>query len=162
MKTRGVSEDAFLPNLNPYKQSHLFSRSLSSSEAYDKHVLSKFENTLPPRRLNLASGDINPPGLFGGLNGKSSVNRTSPGGTFLSSDPEATEDPTRKALNSTSSRPQNTADRDAGAPRTMSGQPATTDGRTVDVPRIGGQSFICECCPKKPKKFDNEEELRYV
>ena len=22
--------------------------------------------------------------------------------------------------------------------------------------------FICECCPKKPKKFDSEEELRYV
>lgn len=23
-------------------------------------------------------------------------------------------------------------------------------------------AYICECCPKKPKKFDNEEELRYV
>lgn len=22
--------------------------------------------------------------------------------------------------------------------------------------------YICECCPKKPKKFDSEEELRYV
>lgn len=27
--------------------------------------------------------------------------------------------------------------------------------------RIPG-AYICECCPKKPKKFDNEEELRYV
>ncbi|PSN63853.1 hypothetical protein BS50DRAFT_90750 [Corynespora cassiicola Philippines] len=23
-------------------------------------------------------------------------------------------------------------------------------------------AYICECCPKKPKKFDSEEELRYV
>ena len=27
--------------------------------------------------------------------------------------------------------------------------------------RIPG-SYICECCPKKPKKFDSEDELRYV
>lgn len=27
--------------------------------------------------------------------------------------------------------------------------------------RIAGP-YICECCPKKPKKFDNEEELRLV
>jgi hypothetical protein len=27
--------------------------------------------------------------------------------------------------------------------------------------RISG-AYICECCPKKPKKFDNEEELRSV
>ena len=29
------------------------------------------------------------------------------------------------------------------------------------VGRIVG-AYICECCPKKPKKFDSEEELRYV
>jgi hypothetical protein len=29
------------------------------------------------------------------------------------------------------------------------------------VTRIPG-AYICECCPKKPKKFDSEDELRYV
>lgn len=29
------------------------------------------------------------------------------------------------------------------------------------APKIGGL-FICDCCPKKPKKFDNPEDLRYV
>ena len=29
------------------------------------------------------------------------------------------------------------------------------------IPRPPGV-FICECCPKKPRKFDNEEELRFV
>jgi hypothetical protein len=27
------------------------------------------------------------------------------------------------------------------------------------VPKIGGL-FICDCCPKKPKKFDNQDDLR--
>ncbi len=27
--------------------------------------------------------------------------------------------------------------------------------------RIPG-TYMCDCCPKKPKKFDNEEDLRYV
>jgi len=28
-------------------------------------------------------------------------------------------------------------------------------------PKMGGM-FICECCPKKPKKFDNRSDLQYV
>lgn len=35
---------------------------------------------------------------------------------------------------------------------------------TLTVPKLGGLKlgglYICECCPKKPKKFDNPEELR--
>jgi hypothetical protein len=22
--------------------------------------------------------------------------------------------------------------------------------------------YVCECCPKEPKEFDNEEDLRYA
>jgi hypothetical protein len=28
-------------------------------------------------------------------------------------------------------------------------------------PKMTGM-FICECCPKKPKKFDNRDDLQYV
>lgn len=44
------------------------------------------------------------------------------------------------------------------AARKMSVQTALTASKPT-APRIG-RSYICECCPKKPKKFDSLEELR--
>ncbi|KIV85679.1 hypothetical protein PV11_01346 [Exophiala sideris] len=41
----------------------------------------------------------------------------------------------------------------------MSIQSAISDNMLPPVTRIGN-SFICDCCPKKPKKFDTEDELR--
>ena len=32
--------------------------------------------------------------------------------------------------------------------------------RRGNAPNMQTQSFICQCCPKKPKKFDTEQELR--
>lgn len=43
--------------------------------------------------------------------------------------------------------------------RKMSIQSAINDSRLPPATRIGNH-FICDCCPKKPKKFDNEDELR--
>ena len=43
-------------------------------------------------------------------------------------------------------------------------RPSTDSGshsRHGSLSQIQGV-YICECCPKKPKKFDTEEELRYV
>ena len=37
----------------------------------------------------------------------------------------------------------------------------TTHSRNGSLSQIQGV-YMCECCPKKPKKFDTEEELRYV
>lgn len=42
----------------------------------------------------------------------------------------------------------------------MSIQSPSSDARTPPA-RIGNY-YICSCCPKKPKKFDTEEQLRYV
>jgi hypothetical protein len=33
------------------------------------------------------------------------------------------------------------------------------NAKQSNVPRMQG-GFICECCPKKPKKFDSQEELK--
>jgi hypothetical protein len=41
----------------------------------------------------------------------------------------------------------------------MSIQSAVNQNRHTNASRIAGQ-FMCECCPKKPKKFESEEELR--
>ncbi len=43
--------------------------------------------------------------------------------------------------------------------RKMSIQTAVNDTRPPTASRIGA-FYICECCPKKPKKFDTEDELR--
>jgi hypothetical protein len=32
--------------------------------------------------------------------------------------------------------------------------------RTSSVSQINNAAFVCECCPKKPKKFETREELR--
>jgi len=40
----------------------------------------------------------------------------------------------------------------------------TSPRKLTEIPKAGGPKrqgfFICECCPKKPKKFDSAEELR--
>ncbi|OAG38395.1 hypothetical protein AYO21_07378 [Fonsecaea monophora] len=38
-------------------------------------------------------------------------------------------------------------------------QPVMSDSRLPPATRVGNY-FICDCCPKKPKKFDTEAELR--
>lgn len=45
--------------------------------------------------------------------------------------------------------------------RKMSSDSVMQSRQNSIVGRIGG-AYICECCPKKPKKFDSEEELQYV
>lgn len=45
-----------------------------------------------------------------------------------------------------------------GAPSTSPGT-STPHSRNCSVSQLQGV-FMCECCPKKPKKFDTEEELR--
>lgn len=51
---------------------------------------------------------------------------------------------------------------DAHSPiRKMSLQSAVNETRLPPATRIGNY-FMCDCCPKKPKKFDTEEELRCV
>lgn len=45
--------------------------------------------------------------------------------------------------------------------RKMSIQTAVNDSRPPPGTKLGSY-YICECCPKKPRKFDTEEELRQV
>ena len=45
--------------------------------------------------------------------------------------------------------------------RKMSIQTAVNESRPPPVTKLGSY-YICECCPKKPRKFDTEEDLRQV
>lgn len=39
---------------------------------------------------------------------------------------------------------------------------STSHSRNSSVSQMPGFPYVCECCPKKPKKFDTREELRYA
>jgi hypothetical protein len=54
---------------------------------------------------------------------------------------------------------QNREPKPVSTARKMSIQSAVNQNRHNNASRIAGQ-FMCECCPKKPKKFESEEELR--
>lgn len=47
------------------------------------------------------------------------------------------------------------------SPRKMSSDTPATRNQN-NTPNIQAPMYICQCCPKKPKKFETEEELRYV
>ena len=79
--------------------------------------------------------------------------KDSPYITSVSLNPsQASITPARPHQQNRESKPVSTA-------RKMSIQSAVNQNRHTNASRIAGQ-FMCECCPKKPKKFESEEELR--
>jgi hypothetical protein len=64
--------------------------------------------------------------------------------------------PSQVSITPARSHQQNRESRPVSTARKMSIQSAVNQSRQL---RIGGQ-FMCECCPKKPKKFECEEDLR--
>ncbi|KAK4139584.1 uncharacterized protein C8A04DRAFT_40594 [Dichotomopilus funicola] len=118
---------------------------------------------------NLTASSITSMGSFG---------RRSPGG-LSPTDPMSTSTSAYPPPNNTSTSPRLSAGPPAGAPSPQHRNPGepllpTQITRTVASPRKlaeipkshGGLAsklkgpYMCECCPKKPKKFDSEEELR--
>ncbi|KAL2833392.1 hypothetical protein BDW59DRAFT_78975 [Aspergillus cavernicola] len=93
----------------------------------------------------------------------------SPGGLSPKSDLDAFHE--KSAINASTTaglsaklatqNPQDTSSLDSASgnpPRKMSFQTNLNVPKST-VPKIGGL-YICDCCPKKPKKFDSPEELR--
>lgn len=72
------------------------------------------------------------------------------------SSPAASVAPFRKPL--VPSEP-NTTHEPTNASRKMSIQTAVNEGRIPPTTKIGNY-YICECCPKKPRKFETESDLR--
>ena len=97
----------------------------------------------------------------------SSFERHSPGGISPSSDIDLSQDSsyvTSVSLNPNSCTLLNPArlPRTQTPPaRTSSVQSTVNKARKNNASRVG-EIVICECCPKKPRKFHNEEELRQV
>jgi hypothetical protein len=67
--------------------------------------------------------------------------------------------PTQASITHARSHQQSRESKPVSTARKMSIQSAVNPTRQSNASRISGQ-FMCECCPKKPKKFESEEELR--
>ena len=105
----------------------------------------------------------------------SSIDRPSPGGISPPLDFDPNQDPayvhsssrnppsliTRSVASRSPLSPNPPESRSATVACTMSAQSIVNDNRSGSATRLGA-AYMCECCPKKPKKFETEEELRYV
>jgi hypothetical protein len=96
----------------------------------------------------------------------SSYDRMSPsGGLSPFSDPDVGHSPQyttspRNQLPRTNHSRTSSETKSASSNRKMSSD-STGHTKHHSMPKLSGV-FICECCPKKPKKFDSAEELQYV
>jgi len=101
---------------------------------------------------SVSSLDTHSPGAISPLS-EFGPPKDSPYITSVSLNPsQASITPARPHQQNRESKPVSTA-------RKMSIQSAVNQNRHTNASRIAGQ-FMCECCPKKPKKFESEEELR--
>lgn len=107
------------------------------------------------------------PSLAGSsLTSTSSFDRHSPSDPsqphpFLASAPPASSPATAIAPSRSAVLSQSPRDPKAIS-RKMSIHTAVNEPRPPVATRLVGSHWICDCCPKKPKKFDSEDELRYV
>jgi hypothetical protein len=71
--------------------------------------------------------------------------------------------PAAKSVSATQSRQHQRGSSIVSASGAPSAQPeSSSHSRTSSVNQTSGATYVCECCPKKPKKFDTIDELRYV
>jgi hypothetical protein len=93
----------------------------------------------------------------------------SPGGSSPSYDDENRMDtiysraPTAKSASATQARQHQRGGSIASTSGPASAQSESSPhSRNSSVNQLSGATYVCECCPKKPKKFDTAEELRYA
>lgn len=116
-------------------------------------------------RHNSYASSVAPSVAGSSMTSISSLERQSPldpvQSTYLASahiiaSPATSAAPTRNLLSHSSHQSLTEA---TSPGRNMSSQLNTSESRHTSAKRFGNH-FMCECCPKKPKKFDTEEDLR--
>ena len=162
--------------------SELYQRNTTSSTAHLSANRSSPQNRFAPAHGSVSSASSSGlrNGSYASSNGLSvgssitsisSHDRLSPGGISPSSEQHQSgrDSPyvTSLPLNSTSQdslprsqqRPPPESKSTAAIARKMSGQPSAPPKHS-GAPKIQAHVHICECCPKKPKKFDTLQELK--
>lgn len=160
--------------------SELYQRNTTSSTAHLSANRSSPQNRFAPGSVSSASSSGIRNGSYASSNDLSvgssitsisSHDRLSPGGISPSSEQQHSgrDSPYVSSLPSNSS-PQDLLSRSQQRPppdskstaviaRKMSGQPSAQPKHS-GAPKIQAPVHICECCPKKPKKFDTLQELK--
>lgn len=162
--------------------SELYHRNTTSSTAHLSANRSSPQNRFAPAHGSVSSASSSGlrNGSYASSNGLSvgssitsiaSHDRLSPGGISPSSEQHQSgrDSPyvTTLPLNSSSQdslprsqqRPPPESKSTAAIARKMSGQPSAPPKHS-GAPKIQAHVHICECCPKKPKKFDTLQELK--
>jgi hypothetical protein len=92
-------------------------------------------------------GGLSPNSDFDALHDKSPISSTSPGGLANQQSLRNAQVPNASDL------------RNADSTKKLSLQTTLSVPKSA-APKMAGL-YICDCCPKKPKKFDSPAELRY-
>ena len=163
--------------------SEVYQRNTTSSTAHLSANRSSPQNRFVPTHGSVSSASSTSlrNGSYASSNGLSvgssitsisSYDRLSPGGISPSSEhhhsvrdlPYVTSLPLNSSPQDPLSRsqprpPPDSKSAAAAIARKMSGQPSTLPKHS-GAPKIQAHVHICECCPKKPKKFDTLQELK--
>lgn len=165
-------EDGVPPSLHSVgSASDLFQRRVTNSRTSPQPFRFHSQSGSVSSTSSLRGGSSYTPNLSltaSSISTMSSFGRLSPGGlspaTDLSESPflnSSLHSPTSSVSSSRQGHQRNISEaRPLMTPRKLS------DGMLPTKPQHGGPRlqgiFICECCPKKPKKFDTQEELAYA
>lgn len=166
LSTSGVSSELFqrrasghlsASRASPVHRFHPNQGSISSVSSLSARTNGSYTSSTP---LSAASSSIT---------SVSSFDRHSPGGASPSSEMDLSQDSPYVQSVSLNPSPRGSVSR-ASHQRTFSENKPTAAGRKMSsgepghvkhhsVPTLQGV-YMCECCPKKPKKFDTQEELQ--
>lgn len=176
-----ASHDDKTPSLvvgNP--SSEHYQRNTTSSTAHLSANRSSPQNRFAPGSVSSASSSGLRSGSYASSNGLSvgssitsisSHDRLSPGGISPSSEQQHSgrdspyvsslplNSSSQDSLSRSQQRPPPESKSTAVIARKMSGQPSAPPKHS-GAPKIQAHVHICECCPKKPKKFDTLQELK--
>ncbi len=135
---------------SPAPRFHATSGSVSSTA-------SGLRNNSYASTMSLAASSTTSMGSYGRL----SPGGISPGGTDMSDSPYVTSLSLNSSPQGSVSRPPH--QRTLSETRPLMSSRKLSDSinhsKPNSVPKMQGV-FMCECCPKKPKKFDSQEELK--
>lgn len=158
----GVSRGSPAPRLSANTQDSISSISSSIRTGSYSSNLSPAATSVTSAAVSLVGqGGISPGGGLSPAGGMSPTDTTTTNSTSTCTSPFVASIPLTISPRSTVTRaPQH-------RPRETAHVISSPTRRVPDVPKSTSllkrsEFFMCDCCPKKPKKFDSEEQLRYV
>lgn len=142
-----------LPRGSPVSRFHPNHSSLSSASSYGPRHGSLGSSlgvvSVPSSATSYGSGRLSPGALSPAIDPEVRISTPYGSNKALSPHPIAAHPPHQRTLSESTQ----------GGGQQRTSVESAAHSRNGSGPHLQGM-YICECCPKKPKKFDTEEELR--